>query len=117
MLKDPDVSVVRHPSENYYLFTPNWQQNIKACQMADFVFGIWLDIGRNGDIYRIEKKRTIGPFLETNQYAWLKNQYPSIEYFSDVDGGEYLGVYDSRDRLLIKLFHDAERCLNRVQRG
>ena len=112
-----------HPSERYYLFSLaiptydryerlNCQEESRAIMNADYVF---IRSSEEDDAFvefSIYKNRSGRSFVTTPEWEWLKTQFPSLRS----ENGGMIRITDGRDLLLVKLFHNAEKCLNRIRR-
>ena len=84
--------------------------------MADYVRS-----SDEGDPYvefSVYKNRAGIPFGQTPEFHWLKDQFPSMEYFHSLvpqrrDG--IIRVTDDRYLILLKIFHGPEKCENRFR--
>ena len=116
------------PEDRYYLFwlgLPEYDRYEKldvgpiprrAIQMADYVFVRSSDEEDPYVEFWVYKNRAGKPFGQTPEFYWLKGQFPSMEYFHSLTPQRREGIIrvtDSRDLILLKIFHGPEKCENR----
>lgn len=116
------------PEERYYLFwlgLPAYDRYERldiapiphrAIMNADFAFVRSSDEEVPYVEFRVYKNRSGIPFNYTPEFAWLKRQFPSMEYFHSLTPQKREGIIrvtDARDLILIKVLHGPDKCENR----
>lgn len=107
------LELTGHPIERNYLFwmeVPKYQPSgrldiwdvpIRAMQMADYVFIRVSPEGNPCFDFKIYKSRSPRLFGDTEEFAWLKEQFPSMT----ISEAGIVRVTDKRDLALIKVMH------------
>lgn len=108
-----------HPSERTWLFfmdplpSDRYEQHfhypagsLKVLQHADYAF-VREDLLQY-PTFKMVKNRSGGRFDNSDEYHWLKSQFPSIEFYhttSSLKDEGFLCVYEEKDLVLIKTFY------------
>ncbi len=122
------LNSITPPEERYYLFwlglpvydkdgeLDSWSFAYKAILNSDYAFIRISDEHVPYVEFKVLKNRSGIVFDQTPEFAWLKSQFPSIQYFYSLKPGVRDGIIrvsDARDLILIKVLHDEDKCLNR----